>query len=179
MNEPIHELLRELVNTPEIEVSDIPKLDLYMDQVITLFENTLEQTKRNADDKLLTKTMINNYTKDKILQPAQNKKYSPEHIIQMVLIYHLKQSLSIGDIKTLFQSTLHRDGVDLWQVYQDFLEHKEEQSIQIEKQMNEQIAALDRVDNEEERMLLTILALTHHANIYKRLAEKLLDQLKS
>ncbi|MBV1821241.1 DUF1836 domain-containing protein, partial [Bacteroidales bacterium MSK.15.36] len=72
----ILETIKDLNLNETIPLSDIPKIYLYMDQVITLFENALSKTKRNNDDKILTKTMINNYTKDKLLMPADKKKYS-------------------------------------------------------------------------------------------------------
>ena len=70
-----------------------------MDQVIQLFESKLSNQKRNDEEKILTKTMINNYAKGKLLLPIKNKKYSKEHIILMSLIYNLKGALSINDIK--------------------------------------------------------------------------------
>lgn len=179
MKELIEPLINQIIEQSDIEVSDIPKIDLYMDQVITLFENALGSSKRLPEDKLLTKTMINNYTKDKILMPAKNKKYTPEHIVQMALIYHLKQSLLIGDIKNLFQTTLHQNDVDLWAVYEEFLSHKKEQSDSIREQIEAQTVSHESKLNQKEQTLLTILLLIEHANTYKRLAEKLIDQLKN
>jgi Domain of unknown function (DUF1836) len=178
VKEQIKPLLDQIMEQSDIEIADIPKIDLYMDQVITLFENALGTSKRLPEDKLLTKTMINNYTKDKILMPAKNKKYTPEHIVQMALIYHLKQSLLIGDIKNLFQATLHQNDVDLWPVYQTFLEQKKEQSDSLREQIEAQTASQESKLNDKEQTLLTILSLIEQANTYKRLAEKLIDQLK-
>ncbi|MBD8047298.1 DUF1836 domain-containing protein, partial [Clostridium faecium] len=104
--EDILKLLEELNLNEQIELKEIPSIDLYMDQVITLFENNLSHSKRYDEDKLLTKTMINNYTKDKLLIPAKKKKYSKNHIILMILIYNLKQNLSILDIKSLFNEMI-------------------------------------------------------------------------
>ena len=76
----------------KIQLNEIPEIDLYMDQVIQLFENKLSDSKRNEEDKVLTKTMINNYAKAKLLMSIKNKKYSKEHLILMSLIYELKGS---------------------------------------------------------------------------------------
>ena len=73
-----------------------------MDQVTTFFNDKLGSLKRNEEDKILTKTMINNYTKGKVLMPAKNKKYTNEHMILLTLIYNLKQTISINDINTIF-----------------------------------------------------------------------------
>ena len=81
-----------------IDLNDFPELDLYMDQVMQLFETRLAYTKRNPDDKVLTKTMINNYAKDNLLMKIKNKKYTKNHLILMGLIYNLKGALSLTDI---------------------------------------------------------------------------------
>ena len=74
LNDELINTISELNLQEDILLSDIPNLDLYMDQVITLFENGLKGSKRSEQDKILTKTMINNYSKDKILIPIKNKK---------------------------------------------------------------------------------------------------------
>ncbi|WP_235857689.1 DUF1836 domain-containing protein [Paenibacillus albiflavus] len=177
MNDQIEQLLTQIIEQSDIEITDIPKIDLYMDQVITLFDSNVGTSKRYPEDKLLTKTMINNYTKDKILMPAKNKKYTPEHIAQMALIYHLKQSLQIGDIKNLFQATLHHKDVNVWAVYEQFLANKKVQLSNTNEQIKTQFADDESKLNPKEQTLLTVLSLIQQANTYKRLAEKLIDQL--
>ncbi|MDM8313605.1 DUF1836 domain-containing protein, partial [Clostridium cadaveris] len=66
MNKELLSILDEIKNNKTIEIQDIPKLDLYMDQVITLFDNILDQGEKSDKNKHLTKTMINNYAKDKL-----------------------------------------------------------------------------------------------------------------
>lgn len=171
----ILDLLREICNQGEIETSDIPMLDLYMDQVITLFENKLAKGKRSEKDKLLTKTMINNYVKGKILMPAKNKKYSPEHLIMMALIYDLKQILSINDIKLLFTQTIYKEEIDVFALYDRYLEVKKQDQLQIEKAVNIKSENLHLEQSDETDMMLTVLSLVNSANIQKRLAEKLID----
>ena len=48
---------------PIIQPEEIPSIRLYMDQVTTFIEERLAPLKRRPQDKLLTKTMINNYAK--------------------------------------------------------------------------------------------------------------------
>ena len=98
----MNEKYSELFKSPVIESSDVPELELYMDQIITLIEQKLADDRRNPQDKLLTKTMINNYSKDKLLQPIKGKKYSKEHVLMMLMIYYLKSVVSIPDIKSFF-----------------------------------------------------------------------------
>jgi len=185
--EDILKLLEELNLNEHIEPKEIPSIDLYMDQVITLFESNLSNSKRYDEDKLLTKTMINNYTKDKLLIPAKKKKYSKNHIILMILIYNLKQNLSILDIKSLFNDmvvNLQQEGgekINLEEIYKKFLHIKNLQTIEAEDQINSLISKVeeqlsDKDDEGYEKLLITVLCLINSANTQKRLAEKIIDK---
>lgn len=181
------DLLNNLKLGEEIEYEEIPSIDLYMDQVITLFENNLSDNKRSEEDKILTKTMINNYAKDKLLMSIKNKKYSKEHIILMILIYNLKQSLSIADIKYLI-SPLVKDiegnkDIEVSKLYKNYLNIKALDIEINEKLVKDKYEAIDSmVKNEDEKnkeyevTLLTALSLINTANIQKRLAEKIIDE---
>ena len=121
----ILEILNSLQLESNIKLDEIPEIDLYMDQVIQLFESKLSNQKRNKDEKILTKTMINNYAKGKLLLPIKNKKYSKEHIILMSLIYNLKGALSINDIKLSLDEIINKSGEEnypLRELYSCFLE---------------------------------------------------------
>ncbi len=95
----LRELLSGLRNTDYIMPYDIPNIDLYMDQVTTFMDEHLETTKRFDNDKLLTKTMINNYTKNDLLPSPVKKKYSKDHMYLLAFIYYLKSFLSIRDVQ--------------------------------------------------------------------------------
>lgn len=186
--EDILELVNSLNLQEKIELDSIPNLDLYMDQVITLFEEKLGHTKRFEGDKLLTKTMINNYIKDKLLMPAVKKKYTKEHVLLMILLYDLKQILTIGDIKSLFGTIIKNGEVDgdlLTEIYQIFLALKVEGAYEFNdeiKKMDEnidsrmkQLAAVQDMETEQLKSMLQVIILTEKANYYKRLAEKIID----
>ena len=70
-----------------------------MDQVTTFMNGHLASSKRNPDDKILTKTMINNYAKNQLLPPPEKKKYSKEHQLLLIFIYYFKNILTIQDIQ--------------------------------------------------------------------------------
>ena len=95
--------LYALLKTEPIPPEDIPDIGLYMDQVTTLMDTRLAASKRYPDDKILTKTMINNYAKNHLLPPPEKKKYSREHMLLMLFIYYFKSFLSITDIQTLME----------------------------------------------------------------------------
>lgn len=97
----LNSILDSLNRIDYIKPEDIPNIDLYMDQVTTFMDEQLAATKRYADDKILTKTMINNYTKNDLLPPPEKKKYSKEHLLTLIFIYYFKGILSISDIQNL------------------------------------------------------------------------------
>ena len=84
-----------------IKPEDLPNIDLYMDQVTTFMDSQLEASKRYPEDKILTKTMINNYAKNNLIPPPEKKKYTKEHILCLIFIYYFKNILSISDIQRI------------------------------------------------------------------------------
>ena len=98
----LNSILESLNRIQYIKLDDIPNIDLYMDQVTTLMESKLKKTLRHQEeDKILTKTMINNYTKNNLLPPPVRKKYTKDHVILLIFIYYYKGILTIQDIQTL------------------------------------------------------------------------------
>ncbi len=108
--ERIQRILRKVQSDFDvIEVGDIPNIDLYMDQVLTFMSDQLRGTVRDPEnDKVLTKTMINNYVKNKVLIPPVKKKYGTDHIILLMLIFYLKNFLSIEDIRKIMEPVSDR-----------------------------------------------------------------------
>ena len=98
----LNSILSSLERIDYIKPTEIPNIDLYMDQVTTFMEEHLQSSKRYPDDKILTKTMINNYAKNKLLPSPEKKRYSKEHVLMLIFIYYFKNILSINDIQTLF-----------------------------------------------------------------------------
>ncbi len=82
----IKQQIHEWIKLDYIIPEDIPAIELYMDQVTTFMDQQLGKNKRSEEDKVLTKTMINNYRKDEILPPPVKKKYSKNHIILLIYI---------------------------------------------------------------------------------------------
>jgi len=179
----IKNLIKEVTLTEEISLFDIPCVDLYMDQVTTFFEGKLSFLKRDKEDKILTKTMINNYTKAKILMPVKNKKYTKQHIILLILIYNLKQTMSISDIFIIISPLLKeidksfKDAVKVDELYSAFLDVKKQGALSFEENFGKKLKKIKEKykDDELEQVLLTVLMLINEANIHKRMAEKILD----
>lgn len=187
MNETsIDEIIKKLALTERVEEKDIPEIDLYMDQVIQIFEQKLSNSKRKDSDKVLTKTMINNYAKAKLLMSIKNKKYSKEHLLLMSMIYDLKGSLSISDIKDLFDNIVKKYDEDkeydlrsLYKLYLDINNSNYEEFLgNIYKQIDcvKGIIADSEEFNEYEEKLLFICSMVSMSNMYRRVAEAMIDE---
>ena len=99
----IDEIIKYFHSLNYIKSEDIPNLDLYMDQVTGFMERNLDPIKRHHDDKALTKTMINNYAKNKLLPPPDKKRYNRDHMLVLLFIYYYKGMLQLNDIETLLK----------------------------------------------------------------------------
>lgn len=185
--ENINQIIEHLGLEASLTLEEIPKIDLYMDQVIQLFESKFNGTKRNEDEKILTKTMINNYAKGKLIFPIQNKKYSKEHLILMSLIYQLKGALSINDIKATLDGINKKiiiDEIDLDSFYTSFLnltrQNVEDFKVDIEdrvKDVKKEIPVEDQGSSPYLEHVLMISSLVHMSNLYRKVAEKLVDDI--
>lgn len=99
--ERLQDLFSYLGNLSHVKADEIPDIDLYMDQVTTFMDSHLKDMRRHPGDKVLTKTMINNYAKNNLLPPPVKKKYSKDHMLMLVFIYYFKNLLSFSDIEEL------------------------------------------------------------------------------
>lgn len=185
--EEILETFKEKIKTVSVvEIADIPKIDLYMDQVTTFMDQALAPYKRLSDGKVLTKTMINNYTKAKVLPPPVKKKYGRTHIMLLIMIFHLKSVLSIKDIATLFQPifalpTKEDAEKQTEKIYAGFIYLQKatltymQASAEgiIDDTLFQQEIMADYDEEMKKNMLILLLAI--RANAEKHLAEKVLD----
>ncbi len=193
MNE-FNTMLENLVNQyiQPVESKDIPNIDLYMDQVTTFMDAALGENKRTAQDKILTKTMINNYAKAKIFPPPVKKKYTKNHIMLLIMLYHLKSILSIRDISILLRPiteaiTKDPNSQALEKIYDCFVKLQKENAKNIlslfcqgKAYEKKDISYFEKSEEFEhfsnnEKCILMILFLTIQANSEKRLAERILD----
>lgn len=91
--------------------NELPNIDLYMDQVLNYIESYLKDYIK-SDDKIITKTMINNYVKQSIISPPENKKYNRLHIAELFVICILKQVYSISETRDLISLALKTNSAE-------------------------------------------------------------------
>lgn len=180
------EIIDRLTLDKQIPVEEIPKIDLYIDQVIQLFDTGFSEMKRNPDDKILTKTMINNYAKGKLFYPVSNKKYSRNHVMLISLIYQMKSALSINDVKRVLAGINDKAAqkeIDLSGFYESYLEVQRYNDELFKGNLQQQVSEAEAEaagfgkDREEIEKVLLIASLVHMSNLYRRAAEILVDEM--
>ncbi len=92
---------REIQDFRCVRFDALPDIPLYMDQVISIVENSLSVFASGESEKILSPSMVNNYVKQKVLPPPQNKRYTREHVAYLLCICILKKVLSIAQIQRL------------------------------------------------------------------------------
>lgn len=185
----LNSIIESLGRISYIKPRDIPNIDMYMDQVTTFMDSKLKPSTRFPDeDKILTKTMINNYAKNDLLPPPVKKKYSREHIYILILIYYAKNILSINDIQTMLAPLTDNyfDGtgsIDFQKIYTEVFQLEPSEIEKLKNDITEKFGVakdtFTEVEDEEERDLLQIFSLITLLGIdvyvKKLLIEKLLD----
>lgn len=185
----LNSILESLDHLNYIPLDEIPNIDLYMDQVTTFMEKGLSPTKRYEEDKILTKTMINNYAKNNLLPPPLKKKYSREHMIILIFIYYFKNILSIRDIEQLLQPLtekhFHTDApLQIDQIYQEVCELEKMQIPDLKEELQKiyqksEESFSDAPDEyrEDLKTFSFICSLSFDIYLKKMIVERLLDDL--
>lgn len=189
MKKAIIDLMGKLDTIDYIQPEAIPGIELYMDQVTSFIDGQLAGSKRNEEDKLLTKTMINNYTKHELLPPPIKKKYSKEHLLSLIFIYYLKNILSINDIHTVLEPLTekyfgNKDGYNFEDIYSEIFKMEKEESTKVLKEFSKKyhIAKNTFQDfpEEDQEMLQTfsyICLLSFDIYMKKQLIERIIDDV--
>lgn len=185
----LNSIMESLDRINNIKSEDIPNIELYMDQLTTFMNEHLKHASRNPDDdKILTKTMINNYAKNDLLPPPNKKKYSREHIVMLIFIFYSKGIMSITDIQTMLKPLADRyfesDGdIDLCRIYDEVFSMENERTEELKKDItnkfNRSLQTFTDCGDEDKTILQLfsfIFMLGYDVYTKRLLIEKLLDE---
>ena len=191
-NDILNSILDSLDHVDYIRPEEIPNIDLYMDQVTTFMDEHFSSTKRYSEDKILTKTMINNYTKNNLLPPSVKKKYSREHMLLLILIYYFKNILSIKDIETVLEPLREKyfstdSALQLSDIYREVCEMEKSligpMKASVREAYGKAQSSFENVPDGEEKnelQLFTFLcSLSFDVYLKKMMIEKIIDELAS
>ena len=81
---------------------DLPEIELYMDQVISVTDKYLGVFSASGEP-VLTPSMINNYVKNGVIPPPEKKKYKREHLAKLLVICILKPTMEISAISDIIE----------------------------------------------------------------------------
>ena len=190
-SELILSILEQLPQMEHIKLSEIPNIDLYMDQVTSFMDEHMQRSKRRSEDKILTKTMINNYAKNKLLPPPAKKRYSKEHMLLLIFIYYFKGILSLNDIQALMKPVTERffhgeEGPNVEDIYREVYSLGKEQISVIKEELlksyekaSESFEDAPGEDQDFLQIFSFICLLCFDIYLRKQVIEKLLDSLTS
>lgn len=190
-NDLLNSILESISRIDYVKSVDIPNIDLYMDQVTSFMEKQLKSTKRYDEDKILTKTMINNYAKNDLLPAPVKKKYSKEHLLLLTFIYYFKNILSMKDIEMLLkpitEKYFHTDSeVDIAHIYDEVCAFELERTKLLQKDIEqmynnsmETFADAPAEDRDSLQFFSFICSLSLDVYVKKLLIEKLIDTMPS
>ncbi len=183
-------VLDKLDKLSYIDSKSIPDIDLYMDQVTGFMDEHLSSYKRYDDDKALTKTMINNYTKNRLLPAPEKKKYSKEHILLLIFIYYYKNLLPFSDIEAILAPITSKhfnrsdEGISLSDIYDEVFSLEAEESKRVKTDIlekfnkaTETFANAPSSDKDELTMFAFISELAFDIYLKKHVIEGLIDNI--
>lgn len=185
----LNSILDSIARIDYIKPETLPNIDLYMDQVTTFMDSQLASAKRHEEDKVLTKTMINNYAKNNLLPPPSKKKYSKEHVLTLIFIYYFKNILSINDLQSILNPITEKHfskdaSLNLTDIYSEVfsLEKGEVEHISkdIARKFNISFETFSNAPKDEQEFLHTfsfICLLSFDVFVKKMLIEKIIDDL--
>lgn len=186
----ISEFIKELSKADHLDLNQFPDMELYMEQVLGFADTKLNHLKRSDNDKVYTSSIINNYTKAGILMTPNKRKYGKDHLVLLIMVYYLKQTLSVKDIHDLFSpilkdmSTSEDDVISLQDIYTTFLDVKQEEYDRFQDDILHKFGAIETkvnafdLDEDEQKtaqLFITVITLLAQANAKKLLAEKIID----
>lgn len=171
-------LLADAVQDADLHPREIPSIDLYLDQIISLTDEKRREGSPRFADRSLTKTMINNYSKDSLLSPIKGKKYTKEQILQMLLVYEMKNTLSIGEIKRVLQNVYalpDYNAAALERIYTRYLALKAEERTAAVSGVERLIEQTELSLADEEDFLVLLLSLSAMSSYLKNTVQALLE----
>ena len=112
------ERLAERMRTLHItRISEMPRIELYLDQVLTLVTQELEFM-RVPGDATVTGSMVNNYVKQGVIPAPRKKRYTRRHLASLLFVCAFKRVFSIAQVKQLMER-IYASGADFAWLYDE------------------------------------------------------------
>ncbi|MBD9010303.1 MAG: DUF1836 domain-containing protein [Clostridiales bacterium] len=156
------------------EWDELPDIELYMDQVITLISKYLSlYHKVSNTEKSVTPSMINNYVKLKTIPAPVRKRYSKIHLAYLLIVCTLKQTLDMSTIQKIVPVGLTED--EIKRVYTSFARNQKKAFDYVSESIKSLAAPILGDGNTCEDIGDVIMQVSASANFYKIMTEKITD----
>lgn len=175
----LYDIINEALGDADLKSGEIPAIDLYVDQIINLVTEKQKEGSPRFKDKQLTKTMINNYSKDEVISPVKGKKYTKEQILQILTVYTLKSTLSIGEIKRILDGAYAIDGFDgaaFGKLYDRHMEIKDKNRVYAKAAIEGMIEAEQLDVESDEDFLVALFGIASLSAYFRSIARAMIDE---
>lgn len=177
-NDILSRLLKEAISDADLSISDIPSIDLYLDQILSLVSDKNAEGSQCYRDRALTKTMINNYSKEGAILPIKGKKYNKQQILQILFIYSLKNTLSIGEIKRMFEGAYRIEGFgekEFSALWEDYLSIKTNSRACVSEICESMIKECELDLEKDEEYIRVILGIVSLSSYFRTMAQLMIE----
>ena len=184
----LNQVMDKYAKTGLLLPDEMPEVELYMDQVVSLLNKELAVYKEKEQD-VFTKSMVSNYVKHKVLPKPENKKYNKEHMVILNMIFQLKSIFQMDEMKVLFKSfvenheSILEEQYDMEGLYDSLLRSRDKEILQMTNHIHEDIEYVKAVmeemgtsDDDAHEIMGVILILAIQSNAYRLMARKLLNE---
>ena len=170
-------IAREMSRAPQLQPEEIPDLEIYMDQLTTYLDKRLSFYSREAEAPFITRSMVNNYSKARLLPPPVSKRYSRIHMMVLSLICQLKRLFTIQDLGRLLAPVSQEKQAE--GLYRLFLEAQREVFAHTPEMTRELLAPRDEEGDGLEEKSALVVQLAVRAQRDLLLAERILDTMET
>lgn len=170
-----------------VDGDNYPEMDLYIDQMVSCLNKELELYKTGSSGPV-TKAMVSNYTKHKMIPGPDGKKYNKDHLLFMTIVFYLKNSLSMDQIQKLMAPLLSNynsewdDAIDLPLLYKAFADFTREEEAGLPDRISQKIKDVKKLcakhdaEDDTSELFTLIISLIVESYAERFIAEKLLDE---
>lgn len=156
------------------EWDELPDIDLYMDQVITLLSKYLDIFHKVSNaEKSVTPAMINNYVKLGTIPPPVKKRYSKIHLAYLIIVCTLKQTLDMSTIQKIVPVGLEE--CEVKELYTSFVKNQEKAFAYVLDSTQDLLNRLVANGNANGSLIDLIMQVSASANFYKIMTAKITD----
>lgn len=158
-----------------LSVEEIPSIDLYMDQLLTLIND------KSVKKTPLTKTMVNNYSKEKIITPVKGKKYTKEQILQIYMVFLMKNTLSMGEIKEALGSINPTDDEEhpLEKAYARFLAMAEGDITEVFGMLKNKFSGPAADPENRAEFFVTLMNVCGYSWLFQEIAQRMIREMSA